>query len=158
MKTLAKVGIGCAGVVAVVSVGLALVAPTLIREAAQVVGPIQKMKRTQTALDDMVDEVGWKRPEPDALSSEELDRFFAVRERVEAAHQRAGPSLDRLPRKNVRSLEELRQVPGIIQDVTDVVGGEMNGAGWMNLVGGIPPPTPPVLTHGDVRCDDVVER
>jgi hypothetical protein len=126
MKTLAKVGIGCAGVVAVASVGLALVAPTLVREASQVIGPIQKMKRTQTALDDMVDEVGWKRPEPDALSSEQLDRFFAVRQRVEAARLYVGPSLDNLPRKNVHSLEELREVPGIIRSVSDVVGAEMD--------------------------------
>ena len=126
MKTLAKVGIGCAGVVAIASVGLALLAPTLVREASQVVGPIQKMKRTQTALDEMVDEVGWKRPEPDALSSEELDRFFTVRERVEAARQRADLSLDSLPRKKVNSLEELRQVPAIIRGVSDLVGAEMD--------------------------------
>ncbi len=126
MKTLAKVGIGCAGVVAVASVGLALLAPTLVREASRVVGPIQKMKRTQTALDDMVDEVGWKRPEKDALSPEQLDRFFAVRARIEAARRDAGPSLDSLPRKNVRTLEELKQVPDIIRDVSDVVGAEMD--------------------------------
>jgi hypothetical protein len=126
MKTLAKLGIGCAGVVAVASVGLALVAPTLVREASRVVGPIQKVKRTQAALDDMVDEIGWKRPETDALSPEQLDRFFAVRERVEAARLHAGPSLDKLPRKHVRSLEELRQVPDIIRDVTGVVGAEMD--------------------------------
>ena len=126
MKTLAKVGIGCAGVVAVGSVGLALLAPTLLREASQVIEPIQKVKRTQAALDDMVDEIGWKRPEADALTPEQLDRFFAVRERVEAARRHAGPSLDNLPRKNVRSLEELRQVPGIIRDVTGVVGAEMD--------------------------------
>ena len=126
MKTLAKLGIGCAGVVAVASVGLALVAPTLVREASRVVGPIQKVKRTQAALDDMVDEIGWKRPETDALSPDELDRFFAVRERVEAARQSAGPSLDNLPRKKVRSLEELKQVPDIIRDVTGVVGAEMD--------------------------------
>jgi hypothetical protein len=126
VKTLAKLGIGCAGVVAVASVGLALVAPTLVREASRVVGPIQKVKRTQAALDDMVDEIGWKRPETDALSPEQLDRFFAVRQRVEAARQHAGPSLDNLPRKNVRSLEELKQIPDIIRDVTGVVGAEMD--------------------------------
>lgn len=126
MKTLAKVGIGCAGVVAVASVGVALLAPTLLRQAAQVIEPIQKVKRTQAALDEMVDEVGWKRPEPDSLSKEQLDRFFAVRERVEAARRSAGPSLDSLPRKNVRSLDELQQVPGIIRDVTGVVGAEMD--------------------------------
>ena len=126
MKTLAKVGIGCAGVVAVASVGIALLAPTLLREASQVIAPIQKLKRTQAALDDMVDEVGWKRPERDTLSKQQLDRFFAVRERVLAARRNAGPSLDNLPRKNVRSLEELQQVPGIIRDVTGVVGAEMD--------------------------------
>lgn len=126
MKTLAKVGIGCAAVVAVGSVGLALLAPALVREASRVVGPIQQVKRSQTALDDMVDEIGWKRPTTDALSAEQLDRFFAVRERVEAARQHAGPSLDSLPRKNVRSIEELKQVPDIIRDVTGVVGAEMD--------------------------------
>lgn len=126
MKTLAKVGIGCAGVVAVASVGVALLAPTLLRQAAQVIEPIQKVKRTQAALDEMVDEIGWKRPEPETLSKEQLDRFFAVRVRVGAARRNAGPSLDSLPRKNVRSLEELQQVPGIIRDVTGVVGAEMD--------------------------------
>jgi hypothetical protein len=126
MKTLAKVGIGCAGVVAVASVGVALLGPTLVREASQVVGPIQRMKRSQTALDDMVDKTDWKRPEQDSLSEEQLDRFFAVRERVEAARRRAGPNLDALPRKNVRSLEELKRVPGIIRDVSDVVGAELD--------------------------------
>jgi hypothetical protein len=126
MKTLAKLGIGCAGVVAVASVGVALLGPTLVREASQVVGPIQRMKRSQTALDDMVDKTDWKRPEKDSLSEEQLDRFFAVRERVEAARRRAGPNLDALPRKNVRSLEELKQVPGIIRDVSDIVGAELD--------------------------------
>lgn len=126
MKTIAKVGIGCAAVVAVASVGIALVAPTFIREAGQVVGPIQEMKRRQTALDDMTDEIGWKRPERDALSKEQLDRFFEVRRRVEAAHREADPSLDELPRKNVRTLEELRKVPGVIRGVTDVVGAQID--------------------------------
>jgi hypothetical protein len=126
MKTLAKLGIGCAGAAAVASVGLALVAPTLVREAGKVVGPIQEMKRRQTALDAMVDEVGWKRPERDALTAQQLDRFFTVRSRVEAARRGAGPSLDRLPTKDVDSLEELRQVPEIIRGVSGVVGAEMD--------------------------------
>lgn len=92
MKTLAKVGIGCAGVVAVASVGIALVAPKFIREAGQFVAPIQEMKRRQTALEEMVREVGWKRPERDALSKEQLDRFFAVRRRVDAGRTRGSTS------------------------------------------------------------------
>lgn len=146
MKTLAKLGIGCAGVVAVASVGVALLGPTLVRAASQVVGPIQRMKRSQTALDDMVDKTDWKRPEQDSLSEGQLDCFFAVRERVEAARRRAGPNLDALPRKNVRSLEELKRVPGIIRDVSDVVGAELDAFVEVGMPPAIPwrrTPRPP---------------
>lgn len=126
MRTWAKIGLGCGGVLAVVSVGVVLVAPTLVREGLRVAGPIQRMKRSQTALDDMVAKSAWKRPEKDALSAEQLDRFFAVRRRVDAARRHADLDLDRLPRKHVRTLEELKQVPGVIQGVSDVVGAELD--------------------------------
>ena len=126
MKTLAKVGIGCAGVVAVASVGITLLAPTLVREAAQVVGPIQKLKRSQTALDDMAEQAAWKRPDKDALSAEQLERFFAVRMRIDAVRRKTDLRLDQLPRKHIRTLEELKLVPGVIQGVSDVVGAEMD--------------------------------
>jgi hypothetical protein len=126
MKTLAKVGIGCAGLVAVASVGAALFGPALVREAGKVVGPIQKVKRSQAALDDMVDKAAWKRPEHDALAAGQLDRFFRVRERIGKARGEAGPRLDELPRKRVRSVEELQKLPGIIRDVTGIVGAEMD--------------------------------
>jgi hypothetical protein len=74
----------------------------------------------------MTDEIGWKRPERDALEAGQLDRFFKVRERVAEARRGADPLLDELPRKNVRSLEELRKVPGIIRGVSDVVGEEID--------------------------------
>lgn len=125
MNTVAKLGIGCGAVAVVASVGLVLVAPALLRQAGEVVGPIQRVKRSQAALDAMVDAAGWKKPDRDALGEEQLARFFAVRARVEGARRNAGPHLDVLPRKNVRSLEELKQVPGIIRDVTGVVGAEM---------------------------------
>jgi hypothetical protein len=125
MNTAAKLGIGCGALAVVASVGLVFVAPALVRQASEVVGPIQRVKRSQAALDEMVDEAAWRKPERDALAAEQLDRFFAVRARVEEARRNAGPHLDVLPRKNVRSLEELKQVPGIIRDVTGVVGAEM---------------------------------
>jgi hypothetical protein len=126
MRPLAKLGIGCAAALALASVGAVLVAPLVWREASQVVGPMREMKRRQTALDDMVDELDWRRPERDALTSEQLDRFFEIRKRVERARRQADPSLDSLPRKNVRSLEELREVPSIIRGVTDIVGAELD--------------------------------
>lgn len=126
MKTLAKVGVGCASAAAIASVGLALVAPRLVREASRVVGPMQKMATSQKALDELVDEVAWERPQREALGAEQLDRFFVVRGRMAAVRREAGPSLDQLPRKNVSSLEELRQVPQVIREVTDVVGAELD--------------------------------
>jgi hypothetical protein len=126
MKVVAKVGIGCAAVVAIVSVAVVLLAPTLVREASRVVGPVQRMKRSQTALDDMAERAAWKRPETDALSPEQLDRFFGVRKRVDTLRRTTDLRLDQLPRKHVRTLEELKQVPGVIQGVSDMVGAEMD--------------------------------
>jgi hypothetical protein len=126
MKTWARVGLGCAVIAALVSVGVVLVAPTAVREAVRVVGPIQRMKRSQTALDEMADRAAWKRPAKDALSADQLDRFFAVRKRVDAARRSSDLHLDQLPRKHVRTLEELRQVPGVIQGVSDIVGAEID--------------------------------
>lgn len=126
MKTLTKAGLGCAGIAALASVGLVLVAPTLMREGRRVARPIARMKRSQAALDAMVDQAAWKRPARNALSAEQLDRFFAARMRVDAARRRSSLDLDPLPRKHVRSLEELKQIPGVIQGVSDFVGAEMD--------------------------------
>ena len=126
MKTWTKVGFGCAGVAALASVGVALVAPAFLREARRFAGPIGRMQRSQAALDDMVDQARWKRPDEDVLSVEQLDRFFAVRKRVDATRRDSSLQLDQLPRKRVRTLEELRQIPGVIQGVSDVVGAEMD--------------------------------
>jgi hypothetical protein len=135
MKTWAKVGLGCAAVAALVSVGLALLLPSLVPEIRRVAGPIQRMKRSQTALDDMAEKAAWKRPAKDALSAEQLARFFAVRKRVDAVRRNTDLNLDQLPRKHVRTLEELKQVPGVIQGVSDLVGAEMDAF----VEGGMPP-------------------
>jgi len=126
MKTLAKVGLGCAGVAALASIGVALVMPTLIREARRVAAPIGRMQRSQEALDAMAKKAAWKRPEKDVLSAEQLDRFFAVRKRVDAVRRTTDLDLDRLPRGQVRTLEELKEVPGVLQGVSEIVEAEMN--------------------------------
>jgi hypothetical protein len=122
MKTLTKVGLGCGAVAALAAVGLALVAPAVVREGRRVARPIGRMQRSQAALDSMVEKNPWPRPERDTLSAEQLDRFFAVRRRVDAARRASSLRLDELPRKQVRTLEELTQIPGVIQGVSDVVG------------------------------------
>jgi hypothetical protein len=48
MKVWAKIGLGCAGVAALESIGVALVAPTSVREARRVAGPIHRMSRTRS--------------------------------------------------------------------------------------------------------------
>jgi hypothetical protein len=126
MRTWTQIGVGCGAVAALASVALVLVAPTLVREARHIVGPIGRMKRSQTALDDMVEKSPWKRPDTTVLTAGQVDRFFAVRRRVDEARRHSSLDLDRLPRKRVRSLEELRQVPGVSQGVSDVVGVEMD--------------------------------
>ncbi len=135
MRVWTKIGIGAAIVLVPASLALAVLSPILLREARRVTGPIQRMKRSQTALDDMVDKSAWRRPEKEALTPEQLDRFFAVRQRIDAARRHAGPELDRLPRKRVRSLQDLREVPGVIAGVSDVVGAEMDAF----VEGGMPP-------------------
>lgn len=126
MKAWSKVGLGCAAVAALASVGLALLLPSLVPQIRRVAGPIQRMKRSQTALDDLAEKARWKRPEKDALSVEQLDRFFAVRQRVDAVRRKTALNLDQLPRKHVRTLEELKQVPVVLQGVSDLVGAEMD--------------------------------
>ena len=73
-----------------------------------------------------MEKAAWKRPEKDALSAEQLDRFFAVRQRVDAVRRHTDLNLDRLPRKRIRTLEELKQIPGVLQGVSDLVGAEMD--------------------------------
>ena len=126
MRTLAKVGLGCAGVAALASIGVALVGPTVVREARRVAAPIGRMQRSQERLDAMAKKAAWKRPAADALSAEQLDRFFAVRRRVDAVRRTADLDLDRLPRGQVRTLEELKEVPGVLQGVSEIVGAEMD--------------------------------
>ena len=84
------------------------------------------MKHSQAVLDEMVDKAAWKRPAQDALTADQLDRFLQVRQRIDHAVRASDGRLDALPRKHVRSLEELWQVPDVIQGVSDVVGAEMD--------------------------------
>jgi hypothetical protein len=126
MRTWAKVGLGCGGLAALASIGLALVTPTLLREGRRFAAPIGRMQRSQQRLDAMAKRAAWKRPEKDSLSAEQLDRFFAVRKRVDAARRTTDLDLDALPRGQVRTLDELRQVPGVLQSVSELVGAEMD--------------------------------
>src|SRR5512147_2851052 len=101
MKTLAKVGVGCAGAAALASIGVALVAPTALREARRVAAPVGRMQRSQERLDAMAKKAAWKRPAGDALSAQQLDRFFAVRKRIDNARRTSDLDLDQVPHGQV---------------------------------------------------------
>jgi hypothetical protein len=101
-------------------------APRVIGPGLRIVQPISRMKKSQTALEEMEAQSRWKRPSAETLSAEQLDRFFAVRQRIDGARRGADPHLDRLPRKHIRTLEELKQVPDIIRGVSDVVTRELD--------------------------------
>jgi hypothetical protein len=103
-----------------------VLAPRVIAPGLRMMQPISRMKQSQKQLEQLETQSTWKRPEAETLTADQLDRFFAVRQRIDAARRGADPHLDRLPRKHVRSLEELRQVPDIIQGVSDVVTGELD--------------------------------
>jgi hypothetical protein len=103
-----------------------VLAPRVIAPGLRMMQPISRMKRSQVQLEQMEAQSNWKRPAAEILTAEQLDRFFAVRQRIDTSRRGADPRLDRLPRKHVRSLEELRQVPDIIQGVSEVVTGELD--------------------------------
>ena len=103
-----------------------VLAPRIIGPGLRIVQPISRMKRSQTQLEQLEARSTWKRPAVEALDADQLDRFFAVRQRIDAAGRGADPRLDRLPRKHIRSLDELRQVPAIIEGVSDMVTGELD--------------------------------
>jgi hypothetical protein len=103
-----------------------MLGPRIVGPGLRIMRPISRMKQSQTQLEQMEAQSNWKRPAAEILTAEQLDRFFAVRQRIDTTRRRTDPRLDRLPRKHVRSLEELRQIPDIIQGVSDVVTGELD--------------------------------
>ncbi len=103
-----------------------VLAPRVIAPGLRIVQPISRMKQSQRQLEQMEAQNRWKRPAAETLTADQLDRFFGVRQRIDAARRGVDPHLDRLPRKHVRTLEELKQVPDIIQGVSEVVTGELD--------------------------------
>lgn len=103
-----------------------VLAPRVIAPGLRMMQPISRMKQSQTQLEQMETQSGWKRPEAETLTAEQLDRFFEVRRRIDASRRGADPHLDRLPRKHIRTVEELKQVPDIIQGVSQAVTGELD--------------------------------
>jgi hypothetical protein len=121
-----KVAIAALLVLGALGAVMVVLAPRVIGPGLRLVEPISRMKRSRGQLDQMVAHSGWKKPEAETLAAEQLDRFFAVRQKIDAARRAADPRLDRLPRRRVRTLEQLKQMPTIIEGVSDVVTAELD--------------------------------
>jgi hypothetical protein len=128
VRTLAKVGVGCAGVAAVASIGLAVVGPSLVREGARYSAPFKQMKRQQQALNEMVDEAGWKRPETDVLGPEQLDRFLKLRQKLDGVLRSSDDPFSGVHGNGNHDgdLEKLTKVPEVFQGMSDRVGAEID--------------------------------
>jgi hypothetical protein len=103
-----------------------VLAPRIIGPGMRLVQPISRMKKSQSQLEALEARSAWKRPESGTPTAEQLDRFFAVRKRIDAGRRVSDPRLDRLPRKHVRSVDELKEVPGILEGVSDMVTSELD--------------------------------
>jgi hypothetical protein len=108
------------------SVGLAVVGPTLARQVSRFTAPIQRMKHSEAALDEMVRKSDWKRPETDVIGAEQLDRFLRLRQRVDALLRAQDDPFERFRGKHGRGLEELDKVPDALQGMTNVVGAQID--------------------------------
>lgn len=110
----------------VMAAAAVVLAPRIIGPGMRLVQPISRMKRSQRELEQLVERSRWKRPAAETLTAEQLDRFFALRQRVDAARRVSDPRLDRLPRKKVRSIDEMKEVPVILEGVSDLVTSELD--------------------------------
>jgi hypothetical protein len=126
VKTGEKIAVGGLVVLALVATGAGILAPLAMREVRRVSAPIQRMKASEKAIERLRAETGWTRPDRDVLTAEQLDRFFTARRGIEAARIEAASTLGNLPRQQTRSLEGLKQVPGVIEGVSGVVTAEAN--------------------------------
>jgi len=126
MKTLAKVGVGCAVVAAAGSIGLAVVGPKLLRDGARFSAPFRQMKQKQTALNEMVDKAAWKRPERDTLTAEQLERFLQLRQRFDKVFRSSDDPFSGFHGKRERSKEEITKVQDMFQGMSDRVGAEID--------------------------------
>ncbi len=126
MKTGEKLALGGGVVLVGLALAVAAIAPTVVRTARRVSAPIERMERSEKALEELRAKGPWKRPEGDALSADQLDRFFAVRQRIDALRRRPPLPLEDLARRNPKGIEGLKEVPGILEGVSGTVSAELD--------------------------------
>jgi hypothetical protein len=115
-------GKGCltaaAAAAAIVAIAGALAGPRLLRTAREVYGPVSEMKRTERAVREMAEQHPWTEPGKVTVTEDQLQRFLALRRKLDAIYAEAAPALRALPRGRRGSL---RDVPAVLNGVGSVV-------------------------------------
>lgn len=102
---------------------LALAGPTLVREGGRIYRPIAQMQGAQKDFESWSREHDFKAPAGVTLSAEQLDRFLALRRRLEAVDEK-----NPLPVENMRRNERpnLSQIQGLLEGMGGAVSGRMD--------------------------------
>ena len=103
--------------------GLALVAPTALREGARIYRPIAQMQGAQKDFEAWSREHAFRAPAEVSLSAEQVDRFLTLRRRIDAIDEKNPLPMDGLKRHEVPSLS---QVEGFLEGVGGSVSGQMD--------------------------------
>lgn len=120
-------GKGCL-IAAAVSLGLvglflALVGPVLLREGGRIYRPIAKMQGAQKDFETWSREHAFKAPAEVSLSAEQLDRFLALRRRIDAIDEKNPLPIEGLKRNERPSLS---QIEGLLEGMGGSVSGQMD--------------------------------
>jgi hypothetical protein len=113
----AALGLGLVGL------ALALVAPTLLREGGKIYRPIAQMRGAQKDFEAWSFEHAFKAPGEVSLTAEQIDRFLALRRRIDTIDEKNPLPMDGLKR-NARP--SLSQIEGVLEGVGGSVTGQMD--------------------------------
>jgi len=113
----AVLGLGFVGLV------LVLIGPTLLREGGRIYRPIAQMRGAQKDFEAWSFEHAFKAPAEVSLTAEQIDRFLALRRRIDTIDAKNPLPMDGLKR-NARP--SLTQIEGVLDGVGGSVTGQMD--------------------------------
>jgi hypothetical protein len=113
----AALGLGFVGLV------LALVGPTLVREGGKFYRPIAQMRGAQKDFEAWSFEHAFKTPPEVTLTPDQIDRFLALRRRIDTIDEKNPIPMDGLKRDARPSLS---QIEGVLEGVGGSVTGQMD--------------------------------
>ena len=115
--------IGAAVGLGLMTVLLALIGPTLLREGGRIFRPIVKLKGAQNDFEDWIEKHRFSAPAEVTVTSEQLDRFLKLRRRLGVVGEE-----NPLPIEGIRRNErpKLAEIEGLIEGMGGAVAGRMD--------------------------------